>query len=222
MGDVDFPEITAKDAVVIEAGKLSITRSWLGTDVTRRLLNDARGLHNAGHFTDGRLGGREGKRVNNQTRVCDTCGLFDDAANAPPGTGDEEAREILFDGMAALRDDLMHVLKRPLAESMELQYLRYPGGKEAKGGFYGRHIDHGFKDHELPLQRAVSLLLYLTDGSWDARRDGGVLRAYPRGGAAVDVEPQDGTLVLFDSTVLEHEVNIRFAFEGCVGGGPIS
>ena len=54
--------------------------------------------------------------------------------------------------------------------------------------------------------RSVSLLLYLNDETWDAKKDGGVLRAIIKGGKTKEVVPKGGTLVLFDSKTVEHEV----------------
>jgi hypothetical protein len=79
--------------------------------------------------------------------------LFDDAAEAPgigisqhnilrdvfniisvvlsvmycAPTGDDDARNELFDALAELRDSLAEALGRNISESMELQYLHYPG-----------------------------------------------------------------------------------------------
>ena len=52
--------------------------------------------------------------------------------------------------------------------------------------------------------RAISTALYLNDG-WHAD-DGGQLRLYTGGGASVDVLPQGGRLVAFQSDRFEHEV----------------
>ena len=55
-------------------------------------------------------------------------------------------------------------------------------------------------------------MVYLTPDDWDPASDGGALRAYaPLGGKAhgdafVDVQPTAGTLVLFDSARVAHEV----------------
>ena len=125
-----------------------------------------------------------------------------------------ESREELFEVLRHLQTMVAFELRRPLIDSMELQYLRYPGD----GGFYGKHHDHSPFDDQNIVQRSISILLYLNDRQWDADSDGGVLRAYPKGQPAVEVVPKGGTLVLFDSKMVEHEVlptnSERFAVVG--------
>lgn len=79
-------------------------------------------------------------------------------------------------------------------ESVEAHYALYPPGTG-----YARHRDR-FRDDDA---RVLSSVLYLNQG-WDAR-DGGHLRLYLPGGD-VDVVPQGGTLALFLSAEIEHEV----------------
>lgn len=76
----------------------------------------------------------------------------------------------------------------------ECQYASY-----APGTRYARHLDLARGGAE----RVTSLLLYLNDG-WSAA-DGGALRLYTREGT-VEVLPEGGTLVLFESARFEHEV----------------
>jgi hypothetical protein len=132
-----------------------VTPGWLPADLVARLRADAVALHGAGVFTAGELGGRgaggkakgPGPSAKSTVRLCDVCGLFDDALKAPPSVGDPGAREELFDALLALRGQLEAPSPagtgRPLAEHMELQYLRYPKpcGKDQQAGFYGRHVD---------------------------------------------------------------------------------
>lgn len=187
----------------ISHGGLSVTPDWLPSGLVARLRADATALFAAGAFTVGALGGRSGQHgVEVLTRRCSCCGLFDDAA-AARGVGDPRARAQLFEALADLRDALERHLGAPLAEAMELQYLRYPGGGE---GFYGKHVDQQVRDPGRK-SRVVSLLVYLNSPGWDSARDGGALRAWPQGcaAAAVEVEPAGGTLVLFDSMRLVHE-----------------
>jgi SM-20-related protein len=151
--------------------------------------------------------------------MCSCCGLFDDAASAV-GIGDKHARESLFEAIGKLRNTLSRVLGTPLADVMELQYLRYPGGGK---GFYGRHVDQQVRDRG-KANRIYSILLYLNDLEWDSVVDGGSLMAYPSGKEPVEVEPVGGTLVLFDSRKLEHEarptMRERWALVGWFLEGP--
>lgn len=82
------------------------------------------------------------------------------------------------------------------------------------GAHYVAHRDnHG---NTLSDRRCFTLILYLNDPDWDMERDGGALRAYvgadttdQEGNSArkiVDICPKGGTLVMFRSRVLLHEV----------------
>jgi hypothetical protein len=203
-------EFPAVDLSQIQAGSLSITPRFLPVSLLARLRSDASQLHAAGAFTTGGVGGRTERLVRTttdqqQTRLCDICGLFDDALQVPSHIGEKDAREELFDLMADLRGLLRTTLGRSLGEQLELQYLRYPGDDDAKG-HYGRHVDHAASDDAHDIVRSVSLIIYLNDETWDADKDGGLLIAYPRGKPPQQVSPEGGTLVLFDSKTVEHEV----------------
>lgn len=236
------------DTSPIRKGRVSITPNLLSRQQVEALLEDAKGLHRHGAFVPGGLRRRKNKDAGSSgssttadttdmktttdeaTRICDICGIFDDAEKADPSIGNIDAREDLLDLMADLRELLQLDLGIRLSESMELQYLRYPGGssnsssEKKKMGFYGRHFDRDPDDVSgSTCRRKISLLLYLNDEAWDAKRDGGVLRAYlpaeektPKRsssdgkGSVVssyqDITPKGGTLVLFDSASVEHEV----------------
>lgn len=233
------------DTSPIAKGRVSITPNLLSKPQIEALLNDAKNLHRKGVFIPGGLRRRNTadvhRKQNNSTdgadnmmktttdattRICDICGIFDDAEAAGPS----DARDDLLDLMADLRDLLQMDLGIRLSEAMELQYLRYPGGsekKKKKSGFYGRHFDSSPEDKST-CRRKISLLLYLNDETWDVEKDGGVLRAYlsqqshqsnttkkrkrdsdglDEGRDSIqDIVPRGGTLVLFDSASVEHEV----------------
>lgn len=108
----------------------------------------------------------------------------------------------------ALIDDLRETLNRQcflgLAE-YEAHYACYD-----PGSFYRRHIDrHDAADAErssqLRSQRVLSTVCYLNDEDWQAA-DGGQLLMFPPGERAVPVLPLAGTLVLFRSELIPHEV----------------
>ena len=95
--------------------------------------------------------------------------------------------------MDALRVDLNRRLMLGLAE-LEAHYALYPPGTG-----YARHRDR-FRDDDA---RVVSAVAYLNHDWHDA--DGGALRLHlPQG--PFDVMPQGGTLALFLSAEIEHEV----------------
>ena len=193
--------------------QLSITDNFISKTLVKSLLQDASELYKHGAFITGKIGGRtvKNERANNTKRRCDICGLFDDALNVPSGVGNVDARETLFDIMGDIRETLQDELQIELSESMELQYLHYPGDDTSSGnGFYKRHLDHTADDNGKELIRRISLLLYLNTDEW-TEKDGGILRAYvkqlAKGDKRVqDVIPAGGRLVLFDSATVEHEV----------------
>jgi hypothetical protein len=97
------------------------------------------------------------------------------------------------------RDDLL--------DSAELQCLTY-----RPGGSYRRHVDNStgltVGSSGRPVQRSVSFLVYLTPDDWDPTTDGGALRIHAHADqpTAVDVQALPGTLVIFDSSRVPHEV----------------
>ena len=194
------------DTTPITMGRVSITPNLLTSKEVAALRADAKALFVNGVFVPGGLRRRSSNQQHHNkkkkrklddnmetstdetTRICDICGIFDDAEKAGPNVGDVNAREDLLDLMSDLRELLQHELDIQLSESMELQYLRYPGGgtsskkKKRKNtsenkGFYGRHFDSDPEDANT-CKRKISLLLYLNEDGWDAEKDGGILRAY--------------------------------------------
>ncbi len=79
-------------------------------------------------------------------------------------------------------------------EEYEAHYARYDAGQ-----FYRRHLDC-FRGNN---PRRVSTVMYLNE-DWSAA-DGGQLRLYP-GNEVIDVVPAGGTLVVFLSEQVPHEV----------------
>jgi SM-20-related protein len=105
--------------------------------------------------------------------------------------GDAERRTLA--AFEALRVELNRALQLGLHE-LECHYALYP-----PGAFYARHLDRS----PAGVERVLSVVLYLNSG-WGPD-DGGELRLYPDG-PAVDVRPEGGTLAVFLSQRLEHEV----------------
>jgi len=77
----------------------------------------------------------------------------------------------------------------------ECHFARY-----RRGDFYAKHLD-AFRDTDI---RRVSLVVYLNE-SWVVEA-GGELVLYPQGVAPITVEPHRGTVVLFLSERIPHEV----------------
>lgn len=110
----------------------------------------------------------------------------------------------LFRLLDELRLALAHVTGRPLLDSAEIQLLQYKAGAS-----YRRHLDDSTNVSigaaGSSVRRSISLLIYLTSDDWQPS-DGGALRCYVGDNKAVDVLPQAGSLVLFDSARVAHEV----------------
>lgn len=132
--------------------------------------------------------------------------------------------------LLGLRDELAASVLSLSPNRTELQLAVYPGLGE---GGYSRHRDafpHDGADGCASAQRRVTAVLYAGGAGWDPAAQGGACRVYPPaggragaddvwgeggegcGGAAaqpqppVDVPPVDGTLLLFLSGAVEHEV----------------
>ena len=80
-------------------------------------------------------------------------------------------------------------------EDFEGHFALYP-----PGAFYQKHVDR-FRDDD---RRAVSAVFYLNE-DWQAEQ-GGALRLYLPSGETRDVLPQAGSLLLFLSADMPHEV----------------
>lgn len=95
-------------------------------------------------------------------------------------------------------DELRQALNQALylgLEDFECHFASYP-----PGAFYRKHLDR-FRDDD---RRTLSSVFYLND-NWQPDQ-GGTLRLYLKDEQELDVLPQAGTLVLFMSAELPHEV----------------
>lgn len=108
--------------------------------------------------------------------------------------GHSEACDRYLDIMEGLRQALNQGLYLGL-EDFECHFALYP-----QGAFYRRHLDR-FRDDD---RRAVSAVLYLNE-DWQPE-DGGQLRMFLADGVEHDVQPEAGTLVVFLSGDIPHEV----------------
>ena len=139
-----------------------------------------------GNFRRGGIGQGEHRRVNDAERQDEICWMDPLALSAP--------QIALWARLEALREAVDQALWLGLW-SLEGHYSVYP-----PGGFYHRHRD-SFRHDDA---RILSAVIYL-NGPW-LPEDGGELRLFPRGLAAVDVAPTGGSLVCFLSHEMEHEV----------------
>jgi len=108
------------------------------------------------------------------------------------------------DVLEVVRADLRLLLTLQ-RDSAEYQCAVYPG----HGAAYARHRDALPDDGATDEQRRVTAVLYCNSADWDVQTQGGALRLHVPGEgdeAWVDVVPEGGTLVLFLSGAVEHEV----------------
>ncbi|MDR2307666.1 MAG: 2OG-Fe(II) oxygenase [Paucimonas sp.] len=108
--------------------------------------------------------------------------------------GDSEACDRYLGAMDCLRLAINRGLFLGL-EDFECHFALYP-----PGAFYRRHLDR-FRDDD---RRMVSAVLYLNEG-WQPE-DGGQLRMFLAEGVEHDVQPLSGSLVVFLSGEVPHEV----------------
>ncbi|WP_339525213.1 2OG-Fe(II) oxygenase [Pseudomonas sp. EA_35y_Pfl2_R111] len=102
------------------------------------------------------------------------------------------------DQYLAVMDELRQALNQELfmgLEDFESHFALYP-----PGAYYKKHLDR-FRDDD---RRAVSAVFYLNE-DWQAEQ-GGALRLYLPNGETRDVLPQAGSLLLFLSADMPHEV----------------
>ena len=119
--------------------------------------------------------------------------------------------------MDLVRDELSEILEKPLIPEMEMHYVRYP-----VGGFFRRHIDEfvdeaaEYEGEGIRSRRCVSWICYLTEPDWTAA-DGGQLISFD-GSEPTEFLPTSGSLVLFDSLAVEHEVRPTQRERDCLVG----
>ena len=175
----------------LACGDVHVERAWLSGGELDAARSAAAQLRTSGHAA--LAGGRRDLAV----RDCSSLDLLDDAVSLPAALLNIVAR------VDDLRCSLAEHTGRKLVESAELQLLHY-----GSGGRYARHVDDGVCTAARPLRRSISLLLYLTPDDWQDA-DGGSLRIHGSGGH-VDVTPTAGSLVLFDSATVPHEVCVTW------------
>jgi SM-20-related protein len=177
-----------------------IMDNFIPEDLQEALREDVKSLREKSKFNIAKIGQDATNTLNTEIRVAETCFLGNNKLSDVPS----EARSQLYKILDQVRQDLPQPLDASLSE---LLYAHYPSG-----GFYRRHRDA--IPGSASTLRKFSLLLYLNK-DWK-EEFGGRLRMHmdsggdflPEGEAPnyMDVDPSGGTLVLFQSDKLPHEV----------------
>ncbi len=181
MPQTDDPDTTA---AALRARGWQVVPGFLADGIVDALASECRALDAAAALsaaTTGRSVARTAKTLRG-----DRTRWFDDTALSPQ-------QQAYWDAMQALRETLNRRLLLGM-ETLEAHYALYPAGAG-----YARHRDR-FRDSDA---RVLSSVIYL-NREWQAD-DGGALRLHLSDGPT-DVLPVGGTLVLFLSDEIEHEV----------------
>ncbi|KAL7552041.1 hypothetical protein ACHAWF_015249 [Thalassiosira exigua] len=228
-----LPRISASDMAALSDRGYVVVPEFLPRDLVDELRDDVRTLRANAAFKRAKIGQDGTNDLNTDVRIAETCFLgrnrpelasISSAGGASTSVRDRDGG--LHDVLDALRGSLSDLSVcdggAPLDPSLsELLYAYYP-----RGGFYRRHRDA--VPGSASVLRRYSLLLYLNEDGWDPAKDAGQLRLHLDGGGDerppgvepkyVDVDPLGGTLVLFKSEMIPHEVldtkSERFALVG--------
>ncbi|HSX59598.1 MAG TPA: 2OG-Fe(II) oxygenase [Tahibacter sp.] len=161
-----------------------VVPAFLSPAAVSALAADCRARDAAGELAAAATGRAQGRALSELRG--DRTRWFDETALSP-------AQRLYWDAMQALRQALNRRLLLGL-ETLEAHYALYPPGTG-----YARHRDR-FRDSDA---RVLSSVLYL-NRDWRPD-DGGALRLHLPDGPH-DVAPLGGTLALFLSADVEHEV----------------
>jgi len=215
----DSPRISDDILQELDTKHFVAIPKFISEDMVSALRNDVTNLRSLKKFNTAKIGQDSTNSLNENIRVAETCFLGKTKLSDSPN----ETREILYNVIDSIRQDLSRNLPLDQKESngekvkttaptldsnlSELLYAYYPNG-----GFYRRHVDA--IPNSASILRSYSLLLYLNK-DWK-ESDGGSLRIYLDSGGDflpegekenyIDVEPKGGTLVLFKSAEIPHEV----------------
>jgi len=204
--------LNSEAATTLRRGGVHVQRGFVPALKLNALRRDLVALVDLGRFERAESYGSDGRP--------DTLRA---AFTASPDLENSAAFSDVFDQITSLGTELAVELKTPLASGIELACVIYP-----EGGYYRRHVDSTPKDVSAARRRrAFSFICYLNEPDWQAS-DGGALRIHPADPADCDppgddsryqdIFPEGGTLVLFDSTRVWHEVRPTNRERACLVG----
>lgn len=231
------PRISPSDVATLSREGYVVVHDFLPRDVVEELRRDITVLRSNSAFRVAKIGQDSTNELNTNIRIAETCFLGrsrPELTSISAAGGANSVRDRpggLYDVLDGLCDTLSELSMSDsgtrLDKSLsELLYAYYP-----RGGYYRRHRDA--VPNSASVLRKYSLLLYLNEEGWDPAKDAGQLRIHLDGGGDerppgadpdyVDVDPLGGTLVLFKSEMIPHEVidtnSERFALVGWYNRG---
>ncbi len=206
--DWEIPKISTIDLNTLDKDGFVVIPNFISEDFTTAIRDEIYELRSKDHFKVARIGQDSTNTLNTEIRVAETCFIDNSRTDRDTILPPSKARRDLTQSLDNLRHDLATNLHCSLESSLnELLYVYYP-----TGGFYRRHRDA--IPGSASTLRTYSLLLYLNK-DWEPSH-GGCLRMHMDGGGDslpddvqpnfLDVEPKAGTLVLFKSDKVPHEV----------------
>jgi SM-20-related protein len=229
-----MPRISKQDIDSLSTEGYVIIPNFLPQDLVDELRDDILQLRSGGAFREAKIGQDSTNSLNRSIRIAETCFIGRNRPELTRITGSDSVRDRsngLYDILDGLCDSLVDLCwkesEAKLDKSLtELLYAYYP-----TGGFYRRHRDA--IPNSASVLRKYSLLLYLNRQGWSPETDAGQLRIHLDGGGDeipvgvepkfIDVDPSGGTLVLFKSELIPHEVldtmSERFALVGWYNRG---
>lgn len=214
--------LSASDLETLSTLGYLILPDFLSREIVDELRNDVDELRfKSGLFRKAKIGQDSTNELNVDVRVAETCFIGRDRSELTSlDIGSNSIRDRpgglydILDGLRMSLDAIHKTTNRGGAVKLddkltELLYAYYP-----RGGYYRRHRDA--VPNSASVLRTYSLLLYLNAEDWDTNLNGGQLRIHLDGGGDellpdaepkyVDVDPLGGTLVLFKSDMIPHEV----------------
>jgi SM-20-related protein len=197
------PCLSGEQLQELKENKYLIVPAFIPESLQQSLRQDVEQLRSQNYFKVAKIGQDSTNMLNTKIRVAETCFLGKSKKDLPQHAGRQE----LYERLDRLRTDLG--VFGPLDDDLtELLYAYYP-----QGGFYRRHRDA--IPGSASVLRTYSMLLYLNK-DWNSVKDAGQLRLhFDSGGDELppgespfykDVDPEGGTLVIFQSDAIPHEV----------------
>ena len=200
------PRLSQQTLQQLDNQGYAIIQNFIPQNLIDNLRADVLQLRSAGRFKIAGVGQDNSNAVVDSIRRAETC-FINDNNHADIKS---DARNQLYTILNQARLDLsQHCSSRGIsrldAKLDELLYAYYP-----LGGYYKRHIDA--VSYSPSYLRQYSFLLYLNASDWDIANLGGALRIYLENNENksehdhIDVPPCGGTMLVFDSANIPHQV----------------